>query len=112
MQHLHLGIYLSDLDLFYYHVLHSQMEPIKPAKRVWPHAPNECSHCRDTFSEEVRTTELYASAAIARFLPSIKTVTWSSFFTLDEPGDCPDDQTTTMWVLRKDKKVKVRRATW
>ncbi|CAL1715238.1 unnamed protein product [Somion occarium] len=112
LEHLHLGIYLSELELFYYHILHCQMVILPSMNRVWPHAPNDCEHCCQNFADEVRTTELFASAALARYVPSVKTICWSSFFAADEPGDYPDEQTTMVWVMRKDGKVKVRRAVW
>ncbi|KAL4246252.1 hypothetical protein ABKN59_009222 [Abortiporus biennis] len=136
LQSLHLGIYLSEMEIFYYHIYHSDLNSsLRPTNHSttifnlkatssssnsnsnppWslvPYGPNMCSHCDYLYSEDVRKTELYASASIARFLPALKEITWSSFFAQDNPGDDPDEGSTMVWIRRKEGKIRVRRAPW
>ncbi|KAI0075328.1 hypothetical protein K474DRAFT_1762582 [Panus rudis PR-1116 ss-1] len=128
LEHLFLGIFLSELDIFHYHISNCGLRamPIVPSNDIeataddledndmalWPYAPDECKHCQDSFGEDLRVTELFASASIARFFPNLTTVAWATFFARDEPGDEPKEKKTTAWVMRKNGKVKVRRAPW
>ncbi|THH32476.1 hypothetical protein EUX98_g1741 [Antrodiella citrinella] len=115
---LHLGIFLSELDIFQYHLYDCRcitfQTLIGPAVMGTSSfgGPDSCPQCFELFSKNVRATELFASACIARTLPALETISWSSFFAEDNPGDDQDNLTTTAWVLRKDGKVKVRRAPW
>ena len=121
IKNLHLGIFLSELDIFDAHVMRHSPAPgglsfcltHRAIGPCWePFGPDECSVCRDKYADEVRKTELFASAAIARFMPSLKVISWSSFFASQDPGDDPDAQTTTVWIKRKDSKIRVRRMAW
>ena len=55
---------------------------------------------------------MLASAEVARYLPALKRISWSSFFAKDQPGDDPVQQKTTMWVKRENDEVAVRRREW
>lgn len=121
LETLHLGIFLSELDIFYAHITNHCPHPNggalclinKPFGPFWqPFGPDECTACQDMYAADVRKTELFASAALSRFLPSLKELSWSSFFALGEPGDDPDNQTTTAWIQRQDGKIRVRRMPW
>ncbi|KAF9460534.1 hypothetical protein BDZ94DRAFT_1283902 [Collybia nuda] len=131
LTHLHLGIFLSDDQLLYAHIAHSlgdeeNMGLVDNSGQL----------------EDVRTRELKASIVIAQKLKAIKSIGWSSFFTgmpgpskpagdvVGEPvpkndassGDCGDNETenseitkdmkTTIWVLRTNGRVRVRRTPW
>lgn len=84
----------------------------------FPHGPDQCPLCAILVSaSEVRTRELEASLAMARKLRSVETISWSSFFPLKQcsaAGACVGDQsrTTTMYVLRTNGRVRVRRRPW
>ena len=118
---LHLGVFLSEFDILYAHI--TRHCPDQQGRHIitnhdtcgpyWkPFGPDECEICQDEYADAVRKTELFASAAIARFIPSLKEVSWSTFFAKDEPGDDPENQTMTAWVQRKDGKIRVRRMQW
>ncbi|OBZ74201.1 hypothetical protein A0H81_05878 [Grifola frondosa] len=117
LEHLYLGIYLSDLDVFHRHLVHCAIDilssPAKPGTHSKPpFAPDECVICIARHATDVRARELLASALVARTLQSLKSIAWSSYFAEDEPGDDVMARSTNVWIHRKDGKIRVRRAPW
>ncbi|KAJ7180646.1 hypothetical protein C8R46DRAFT_861599, partial [Mycena filopes] len=76
LEHLHLGIYLSDEMLIQYHIDHAEVEEQHPFGPEW------CTLC-DQAIGEVRLRELAASLEFARVLKALRTIGFSSF---DSPG--------------------------
>ncbi|OAX38879.1 hypothetical protein K503DRAFT_740478 [Rhizopogon vinicolor AM-OR11-026] len=84
----------------------------------FPHGPELCSTCKLVGSApKVRTRELEASLELARKIKTLETVGWSSFFTYqvyepdnDKVGDWR--RKTTVYILRANGKVRVRRRPW
>ncbi|KZT70779.1 hypothetical protein DAEQUDRAFT_724914 [Daedalea quercina L-15889] len=60
----------------------------------------------------VRKRELIASALVARILPSLQTISWSTWFAQEENGDDPLNRLTMIWIRRCDGVLHVRRAPW
>ncbi|KAF9820858.1 hypothetical protein IEO21_01085 [Rhodonia placenta] len=113
LEHLFLGIFLSDVDVLHQHLVHRglEMESLGDALTA-PYGPDLCTFCKTGHQEATRKRELVASAWMARSLPSMKTITWSSFFAKSEPGDDTQARMTTAWVRRANGAVQVRRAPW
>lgn len=110
--HLHLGIFLSDSDVFYNHLDHAGDFQFPPTQEVTkPYAPDRCERC-EGFAESVRQVELVAAAAIASHLASLESVTWSTWFARKEPGDDGKNQTTTIWIAQDEEGIILRRAPW
>ncbi|KAL4078960.1 hypothetical protein V8B97DRAFT_2068617 [Scleroderma yunnanense] len=84
----------------------------------FPHDSDECAICAVLVSApNVRTRELEASLAIARKLKSVRTISWSSFFSWMQPASTGErvgdwQRTTTVYILRANGRVRVRRAPW
>lgn len=84
----------------------------------FPHGPEICRTCKLIGSApKVRTRELEASLALARKIKMLRTVGWSSFFAYqgyepeeDKVGDW--QRKTTVYILRANGKVRVRRRPW
>jgi len=84
----------------------------------FPHGPEICHTCRLVGSApKMRTRELEASLALARKIKTLRTVGWSSFFAHrvyepdeDKVGDW--QRKTTVYVLRTNGRVRVRRRPW
>ncbi|KAH9943801.1 hypothetical protein B0H21DRAFT_474460 [Amylocystis lapponica] len=113
LAHLSLGIFLSDLDVFYDHILHRDAVQSKTPEEISPpFGPEACPLCVAEHAAHVRTRELFASAALASALRSLKTISWSTFFAQEQPGDDVLARSTTAWVRRHGGKVQVRRAPW
>ncbi|KAF9266793.1 hypothetical protein L218DRAFT_985378, partial [Marasmius fiardii PR-910] len=72
LKQLHLGIYLSDEELWWDH--------IACCKDVTATQPGECKKCQNIHSEVTLAREQIASAVIATKLPSVKVVSWNSYF--------------------------------
>ncbi|KAH8104040.1 hypothetical protein BXZ70DRAFT_985047 [Cristinia sonorae] len=111
LEHLTLGIFLSHLDTLHYHLRHCRSTATTPAI-LQVYGPGSCTYCRLAFESGTWNGELFASASVSRFLPALKSVSWSSYFVGDQPGDGLDGLTTTAWVRREEGKVSVRRAPW
>lgn len=109
LEELFLGIYLSDEAIFYDHIIHSE-DITQPFAE--PYGPDECLICDELHADSVRDTEILASVNIATYLPRLKSISWSSFFAKDLPGDDPDQQRTTIWLKRDGDKIRVRRSKW
>ncbi|TCD71781.1 hypothetical protein EIP91_003124 [Steccherinum ochraceum] len=70
LEHLHLGIYLSELDIFYYHLYNCRtvtfqtiLGPAVMGTSVLG-GPDACDACRSLFAADVRATELYATGDV------------------------------------------------
>ena len=57
----------------------------------------------------MRETELIASATIASHLPSLETVTWSTWFACEGSGDDAKNQTTAIWIAQDHDGVLAKR---
>ncbi|KAG1793088.1 uncharacterized protein HD556DRAFT_1375396 [Suillus plorans] len=84
----------------------------------FPHGPELCRTCKLFGSaSKVRTRELEASLALARKIKTLRTISWSSFFTSQvfEPDDNKAGdwlRRTTAYILRANGRVRVRRRPW
>ncbi|KAG1738845.1 uncharacterized protein EDB91DRAFT_1054364 [Suillus paluster] len=84
----------------------------------FPHGPELCRTCKLVGSpSKVRTRELEASLALARKIKTLQTVGWSSFFTYQvfEPEETKVGdwrRRTTVYILRANGRVRVRRRPW
>ena len=109
---LHLGIFLSSNMLFDDHLAHAGDFRFPPSPNVkHPFGPDLCPEC-EVYTDDVRSQELLASAALATYLPLLESISWSTFFAQKEYGDNPRGQTTTVWIQPGDEPVAVRRAPW
>ncbi|KAI0917854.1 hypothetical protein AcV5_002686 [Taiwanofungus camphoratus] len=107
------GIFLSDLDVFLTHILHREViQLVLTADINMACGPDSCFICAGDYAAEVRARELIASVSVARILESLETITWSTFFATDQPGDNAAARSTTTWIRRQEGKVQVRRAPW
>ncbi|KAG6832115.1 hypothetical protein H0H87_002628 [Tephrocybe sp. NHM501043] len=80
LEHLHLGVFLSDDSLLSSHISHVLEEETTPyAIQNW----NECQHCFNRLVDDIRRCELEASLVIAQQLRSLKTIGWSSLLAGD-----------------------------
>ncbi|PSR82603.1 hypothetical protein PHLCEN_2v6036 [Hermanssonia centrifuga] len=109
LKDLFLGIYLSEVNIFYYHIDHGfrRMRLL----RTDPYGPEQCRQCHELYGEEVRQQEVAASASLARFLPSLKILGWNSFFAHEEDGDGWAEQRTTILIERVDEWIIAKRQT-
>ncbi len=107
LKDLFLGIYLSEVNIFYYHIDHGfrRMRLL----RTDPYGPEQCRQCHELYAEEVRQQEVAASASLARFLPSLKILGWNSFFAHEEDGDGWAEQRTTILIERVDEWIMAKR---
>ncbi|KAG2125060.1 hypothetical protein DEU56DRAFT_587760 [Suillus clintonianus] len=84
----------------------------------FPHGPELCRTCNLIGSaSKVRTRELEASLALARKIKTLRTVGWSSFFSHlafepDEKYAGDWRRRTTVYILRANGRVRVRRRPW
>lgn len=77
-----------------------------------PYGPDQCATCA-VLADRVRKTELIGAATLASHLPSVASVTWSTWFAQKEPGDNRQQRTTTIWTRHEDGGgVAARRAPW
>ncbi|KAJ7606141.1 hypothetical protein DFH06DRAFT_1015216 [Mycena polygramma] len=109
--HLHLGIYLSDEMLLQYHVDHAE-----PVERD-PFGPELCLLC-DAAASDVQLRELAAGLELAQSLKALRTVGFSSVapgnyarFRNTRNGDGEENE-TTVYVLRENGRIKVRKSPW
>ncbi|KZT09842.1 uncharacterized protein LAESUDRAFT_694303 [Laetiporus sulphureus 93-53] len=109
LEHLFIGIFLSDLDLLYEHLSHWHEFNVE---FVGTYGPDSCPACLERHSSSVRQKELIASVSIARTLPFLKTISWNTFFAEDQPGDDAGARVTTLWIRRIDGFIQARRAPW
>ncbi|KAI0083954.1 hypothetical protein BDY19DRAFT_899436 [Irpex rosettiformis] len=133
--HLHLGIYLSSVDLFYDHIEHASLPPFPPLPFAFldnrPYSPSFCDECQTEgyLVEEVRKTELVASAQMKLWLPMLENVCWSTWFKRGGDGSCPctgaerDHETAACWIRwandsgagdagGEEREVEVARMPW
>ncbi|KAJ7066608.1 hypothetical protein C8F01DRAFT_709812 [Mycena amicta] len=101
LSHLHLGIYLSDEILVHNHISHAE-EP-----DTVTFGPEECLLCDDA-AEQVRLRELIAALQFAQHLKALSTIGFGSFF----DRAVPNSNETTVYVLRVNGRLKVRKTRW
>ncbi|KAJ6581478.1 hypothetical protein B0H19DRAFT_508151 [Mycena capillaripes] len=110
--HLHLGIYLSDEMLLQYHIDHAES-----IERGNPFGPDCCILC-DEAAAEVQLRELAAGLQLAQCLKALRTVGFSSiapgYYTRfgDQRDDNSRQNETTLYVLRENGRLKVRKRPW
>ncbi|ESK87390.1 hypothetical protein Moror_11660 [Moniliophthora roreri MCA 2997] len=75
LQHLLLGVYLSDEGLRWKHILNCLQANAPPHQAL-----EDCISCRELYGREVRRREEVASDIIASEIPSLKTISWHSYF--------------------------------
>ncbi|KAF7308536.1 Deacetylase sirtuin-type domain-containing protein [Mycena chlorophos] len=100
LTHLRLGIYLSDEILIHNHIRHAE------APEVLTFGPEECLLCNQA-AEHVRLRELVAALEFAQHLKGLRTIGFSSFF-----DRTTADETTTVYILRADGRLRVRQRPW
>ncbi|KAG6840722.1 hypothetical protein C0991_004808 [Blastosporella zonata] len=80
LEHLHLGVFLSDDPLISSHVSHVMEEELSPyTLQNW----GDCQRCFDGIAGEIRRRELEASLLVAQKLKSLRTIGWSSLLAAD-----------------------------
>ncbi|KAG6826011.1 hypothetical protein H0H93_016896, partial [Arthromyces matolae] len=78
LEHLHLGVFLSDDSLLSTHISHVMEELNSPHDvQNW----SDCRQCMTGVVSDVRRRELDASIIIGRRLKALKTIGWSSLVT-------------------------------
>ncbi|KAI0339443.1 hypothetical protein BDW22DRAFT_1336200, partial [Trametopsis cervina] len=139
LRRLHLGVYLSSVDIFYDHVDHASTVASFPSSPPEPFAfldrrpfpPSECSECQAAgyLVEEVRATEMVASAQMKVWLPRLESMCWSTWFSKTGDGECPcalendhgdtgQEETASLWLRWGGKEttgesdVQVKRTHW
>ncbi|KAH9840059.1 uncharacterized protein C8Q71DRAFT_795251 [Rhodofomes roseus] len=110
LQHVFLGILLSSSDIFDAHFQHRFGPYIMYSDG--PIGPDGCGLCVQNHALLVRQDELIAGAMIASILPSLQTISWSTWFAREEEGDESDDRLTTVWIRRADGVIHARREPW
>lgn len=91
LEHLHLGIFLSDADVLTCH-LDRCAAVVKSSPRTGyysspPFGPDKCTICLAGHDTAVRERERMASTLMGTLLPSLKSIGWSTYFAKDRPGD-------------------------
>ncbi|KAH8111049.1 hypothetical protein DFH11DRAFT_1799086 [Phellopilus nigrolimitatus] len=109
LEHLHLGFFLSQEDLFYEHVAHALSEDADEGAGK-PFGPEWCIPCFEQHARGVRLAELQAGLVLAQTLRALRTLSWGSFFGRQHQE--MKTRRTNIWVCRKDGKIKVRRKPW
>ncbi|KNZ77414.1 hypothetical protein J132_05521 [Termitomyces sp. J132] len=77
LEHLHLGLFLSNDSLLSSHISHimeGDTSQPQPLLRDW----SECRRCFDGAAADIRRRELEASIVVGHKLKSLKTIGWSS----------------------------------
>lgn len=129
LTHLHLGIFLSDERLITSHLYHA--EDLNFHESSTAYGPDECRVCWNLgVPEIVRRREMETAIDMAQKLKAIKSIGWSSFFNgtwrirrideieeddlegEDETGYDTETRSTTIWVLRKAGRIRVKRTPW
>ena len=91
LEHLFLGVFLSDSDVLNCHLDRCATvvicSPRSGAYSSPPFGPNQCAICLAEHGAIVRERERIASAVLGKLLPSLKTIGWSTHFAKDRPGD-------------------------
>ncbi|KAG7093539.1 hypothetical protein E1B28_007210 [Marasmius oreades] len=72
LKQIHLGIYLSNEELWWNHISCCKADSIIE--------PGECKKCREVYSPTTLVREQTASTLIAAKLPSLKVISWNSYF--------------------------------
>ncbi|KAJ7091348.1 hypothetical protein B0H15DRAFT_977221, partial [Mycena belliarum] len=107
LQHIHFGVYLSDEALVHDHIRHGNEEG------EFPFGPEQCILC-DEVGTEVQLRELAAGLEFAQYLKALRTIGFSSFF--EDGTECHSDgqwtDKTTVYVLRENGRIRVRKAPW
>lgn len=90
LEHLHLGVFLSDDLLLSSHIFHVMEEDSQPPLRDW----NECRQCFDRTAADIRRRELEASLVVGKKLRTLKTIGWSSLVPVSAEQYINSDDTT------------------
>ncbi|TFK90140.1 hypothetical protein K466DRAFT_644575 [Polyporus arcularius HHB13444] len=103
LEHLFLGIFLSGADMLNCHFDRCATVVILSPRTGWysspPFGPDRCEICLVEHGATVRERERIASALLAKLLPSLETIGWSTYFAKDRPGDDVERKAT---VLARD----------
>jgi hypothetical protein len=116
--------------------LNIRMSDAHPNTHNLPYSPDACTICQTNLvlCREVRNRELTASLAFAQHIKTLQTIGWSTFFIRDVL-ECPpkdmmegedheslgegggdsryfDNRSVTVWILRAQGRVRVRRMPW
>ncbi|KAL5492439.1 hypothetical protein ACEPAI_3886 [Sanghuangporus weigelae] len=110
LEHLHLGVFLSTEDILFEHFTHAHHFCGDGCVHAKPFGPEWCTICFERYAEDVRLAELQATLMLAQILKELRSMTWASFFgrQLQEMNG----RSTTIWVHRKDRSIRVRRRPW
>ncbi|KAH9933381.1 uncharacterized protein B0H18DRAFT_1083041 [Fomitopsis serialis] len=99
-------------------IVHSPIPDVYPGVKdlaygsTGPIGPDGCVLCQQDHAVLVRKQELVASASVASILPSLQTISWSTWFAQKEQGDDAANRLTTIWIRREDSMIHVRRTPW
>lgn len=75
-----------------------------------PFGPEWCLLCFERHATNVRLAELQAGLELAQSLKELKTLGWGSFFGRQRQE--MSSRRTSIWVFRKEGKIRVRRKPW
>jgi hypothetical protein len=74
-----------------------------------PYLPSDCVVCSSLASLRTTTDELIASAVLARHLPALEDVSWSSFFAAVVGPERSVDSGASVWEERERARIRVER---
>lgn len=88
----------------------SNRDAAAEAEASRPFGPEWCLLCFERHATAVRLAELQAGLELAQALRELKTLGWGSFFGRQKQE--MSSRRTSIWVFRKDGKIRVRRKPW
>ncbi|RPD64189.1 hypothetical protein L227DRAFT_495694, partial [Lentinus tigrinus ALCF2SS1-6] len=113
LEHLFLGLFLSDADMLSCHLDRCATVVISSPRTGSysspPFGPDRCAICVAEHGAKVREREHIASALLAKLLPSLKTIGWSTCFAKDRPGDDVERKVTTFFTSGLEEKAAMAR---
>ncbi|KAI0687153.1 hypothetical protein C8T65DRAFT_819090 [Cerioporus squamosus] len=113
LEHLFLGIFLSGADMLNCHfdrcVTVVISSPRTGSHSSPPFGPDRCAICLVEHGATVQERERIASALLAKMLPSLKTIGWSTYFAKDRPGDDVERKATVFSRDSLEGKAAMRR---
>ncbi|KAI0741627.1 hypothetical protein C8Q80DRAFT_1260211 [Daedaleopsis nitida] len=110
LEHLFLGMFLSDADVLNCHLDRCAAVVISSPRAGFysspPFGPDKCAICIAEHGVTVRKREHVASVLLGKMLSSLKTIGWSTYFAKDRPGDDVGRKTIIFATCDRDEKVR------
>ncbi|KAI0794092.1 hypothetical protein C8Q74DRAFT_556500 [Fomes fomentarius] len=102
LEHLYLGIFLSDADVLTCHLDRCAAVVISSPRTGYysspPFGPNKCAICLVEHGTAVGERERIGSTLMGALLPSLKSIGWSTYFAKDRPGDDVERKATIFQI--------------